>query len=118
MLPENQGDIPVEPPISNCPAREQDQQVLLTLTTLTGADNEVSMVTAANNQESFSADFVARVDPVISFPPRFDATGYRITVSDGVGNSPAPEPGAVLMTSTAVGALLHLHRRRQSSRLR
>jgi hypothetical protein len=108
--PLSEGDIPVEPPIASCQARDQDQPVLLALNALTGADNEISIVTAANNQEAFSADFDAEVDPTISFPPEFDSTGYAITVSAGVGN-PAPEPRRALLECAAVGALLRLRRR-------
>lgn len=108
-----EGDIPSDPPIASCPAIEQDQPVLLTLDTLSGADNEIVLNTAANNQESFSADFDSEVDPVISFAPGFDATGYDLALSDGVGNT-APEPDSPLLTSTAMGALLYLRRRRAS----
>jgi hypothetical protein len=114
--PLSEGDLPVEPPIPSCPAREQDQPVLLMLNTLTGADNEISMVAAANNQEAFGADFDAVVDPVISFAPGFDATGYAITLSDGVGNTAAPEPSSALLMSSTIGMLLHLRRRSQPSR--
>jgi hypothetical protein len=38
---------------------------------------------------------VSTVDPVISFAPGFDSTGYEIVVSPGIGNQAAsvPEPG-------------------------
>jgi len=50
------------------------------------------MVTAANNQEAFSASFDALVDPVISFAPGFAATGYSSTLSDGAGIMRFPNP--------------------------
>jgi hypothetical protein len=108
--PISEGPIPMPPPIPSCPATVQDQAVLLTLTTLSGADNRVSLVASANNMESFSADFDAQVDPVISFAPGFDATGYSIELSDGVGNA-VPEPSAVLTTCTGAFVLLLRSRR-------
>jgi hypothetical protein len=109
--PNSVGPIPVPLPIPSCSATVQDEPVLLTLTVLSGADNRVTLFAAANNQELFAADFEARVDPVISFAPGFDATGYSIELSDGVGNT-VPEPGAALMTCTGAGALLLLRRRK------
>ena len=85
--------------------------MLLTLNTLTGADNLVAMNVATNNQETFTADFDAVVDSVISYAPGFAAAGYTITPSDGVGIY-VPEPGDGLLTSAAVGALLRLGRRK------
>ena len=85
--------------------------MLLTLNTLTGADNLVAMNVATNKQETFTADFDAVVDSVISHAPGFVAAGYTITPSDGVGIY-VPEPGDGLLTSAAVGALLCLGRRK------
>ena len=108
--PNSVGPIPVPLPIPTCSATIQDEPVLLTLTVLSGADNRVTLFTAANNQEAFSADFDARVDPVISFDSGFDPTGYSIEVSDGVGNT-VPEPGAALLTTVGAGFLLLLRLR-------
>ena len=111
--PNSVGPIPQPLPIPTCPAIVQDEPFLIELTTRTGGDNRVGMLTAANNQEDFSADFDALVDPVISFAPGFDSTGYTIELSEGVGNA-VPEPGGVLMTSTGAGILLLLRRRRKT----
>jgi PEP-CTERM motif-containing protein len=80
---------------------------------LSNADNRVNLVASANNQAIFSADFDAQVDPVISFDPGFDATGFSIEVSEGVGNT-VPEPGAALMTLAGAGVLLLVRRGRRS----
>jgi len=69
------GPVPVPLPIPSCAATFQNQPIVLTLNTLTGADNEISMIASVNNQEAFAANFDALVDPVISFAPGFDATG-------------------------------------------
>jgi hypothetical protein len=111
--PNSVGPIPVPLPIPSCPATIQDKPVLLTLNVLSGADNRVTLFASANNQEAFTADFDAIVDPVISFAPGFDATGYSIELSEGVGNS-VPEPGAALLTSAGATVLLLLRRRRPS----
>jgi hypothetical protein len=103
--PNSVGPIPVPLPIPSCSATSQDEPFLLELDTLTGGDNRVTLLAAANNQENFVASFDARVDPVISFAPGFDATGYSIELSDGVGNT-VPEPSTPLLTSLALGALL------------
>ncbi|HTY16677.1 MAG TPA: hypothetical protein VMH82_03020 [Myxococcota bacterium] len=71
----------------------------------------LSMNVATNNQETFTADFDAVVDSVISYAPGFVAAGYTITPSDGVGIY-VPEPGDGRLTSAAVGALLCLGWRR------
>lgn len=113
--PNSVGPNPVPLPIPTCSATIQDEPVLLTLTVLSGADNRVTLFTAANNQEGFTADFDAQVDPVISFDSGFDPTGYSIEVSDGVGNT-VPEPGAALITSAGAGVLLLLRHRK--SRIR
>jgi hypothetical protein len=106
------GPIPQPLPIPTCPALVQDEPVVIELSTRTGGDNRVGIIVAANNQWDFSADFDALADPVISFAPGFDSTGYSIEISEGVGNA-VPEPGGVLMTSAGAGILLLLRRRRK-----
>jgi hypothetical protein len=113
--PNSVGPIPVPLPIPSCPATIQGEPFALTLNTQAGGDNRVTLNATANNQELFFADFEAQVDPVISFAPGFDATGYSIELSEGVGNS-VPEPGAAPMTLAGAGVLL-LMRRTQRSRV-
>jgi hypothetical protein len=103
----SEGPIPQPPPIGSCSSVLQDATVVLHLDTLTGADNRVVLNAAANNQENFVANFDTSVDPIISFAPGFDPTGYRILLSDGIGNT-LPEPGAGLLA--ALTALLLLRR--------
>jgi hypothetical protein len=53
------------------------------------------------------------IDPVISFAPGFDATGYSIVLTPGVGNSPAtstPEPGTFVSLAGAGTILLLLRK--------
>jgi hypothetical protein len=109
--PNSVGPIPVPLPIPTCSATKQSKPFVLTLNVLTGADNRVSLVAAANNQESFVADFDALVDPVISFMPGFDSTGYSIEVSGGVANG-VPEPSAAVLLAAAGVACAGLRRRR------
>jgi hypothetical protein len=49
------------------------------------------------------------VDPVISFAPGFDSTGYSIAVSQGIGNEaagvPEPAPFALIGLAAAAGVL-------------
>jgi hypothetical protein len=107
------GPIPVPLPIPTCSATSQDEPFQLTLTTQAGGDNRVSILATANNQEAFFADFDAMVDPVISFAPGFDATGYSIELSEGVGNT-VPEPGGPVLTIAGAGLFLLLGRWRRS----
>lgn len=51
--------------------------------------------------------------PAAPLAPGFDATGYSIELSEGVGNS-VPEPGEALLTSAGAAVLLLLRRRRPS----
>jgi len=107
----SEGPIPMPPPIPSCSATVQDEPVLLTLDTLSGGDNRINLVVSANNMEQFVADFDATADPIVSFAPGFDATGYSIELSDGVGNT-VPESSAALMTGAGAGLLLALRRRK------
>ena len=102
--PASEGPIATPPPIGSCAATLQDATVVLHLDTLTGADNRVVLNAAANNQEHFVANFDSLVDPIISFAPGFDPTGYTILLSDGVGNA-LPEPGTAALLGMA-GALV------------
>ena len=111
--PNSVGPIPVPLPIPTCSATSQDEPFQLTLTTQAGGDNRVSLLVSANNEEAFFADFDALVDPVISFAPGFDATGYSIELSEGVGNT-VPEPGGPVLTTVGAGLFLLLRRRKQS----
>ena len=108
--PNSVGPIPNPLPIPSCPATQQSQQVTLTLNTLSGADNRVNLTVTANNQESFGANFDALVDPVISFAPGFDSTGYSIELSPGLGNS-VPEPTAAQLLASAAAVSLARRRR-------
>jgi len=52
-------------------------------------------------------------DPVLSFAPGFDSTGYSIVFSDGIGNSPSaavPEPASLGLLVAGMG-LVWLRRR-------
>jgi hypothetical protein len=111
--PNSVGPIPQPLPIPSCPATFQDEPFVIVLNTRTGGDNRVGLTVAANNQADFSADFDALADPVISFAPGFDSTGYSIELSEGVGNT-VPEPGGAWMTSTGAGIFLLLRRRRKA----
>jgi hypothetical protein len=116
--PNSVGPIPVPLPIPTCSATVQGEDVSLTLLTQAGGDNRVNLLALANNQEAFFADFEVSVDPVISFAPGFDATGYSIELSDGVGNT-VPEAGGPLLTATGFGLLLAVRlgkRSRESAR--
>lgn len=69
----------------------------------------------ATNQPFSTSSAEATLDPVISFGPGFDATGYSIAVSPGIGNeaSPVPEPATWMFLSTAILALVSGHRLRR-----
>src|SRR5262245_38525615 len=103
------GPVPTGPPLPTCAATSQHQAFTLTLGTVTGGDNRVSLSVAANNQESFTANFDALVDPLIAFAPGFDATGFTITLSDGIGNA-LPEPSAALLMGSTLGLLVRRRR--------
>ncbi len=110
--PNSVGPIPVPLPIPTCSALKQTKTFVLTLDVLTGADNRVSLLAVANNQEAFAAAFEALVDPVISFMPGFDSTGYSIELSGGVANG-VPEPRAAVLLAAAGLACAGLRRRRK-----
>ena len=54
------------------------------------------------------------IDPVISFAPGFDSTGYSIIISDGVGNgaASAPEPGTSTLLAGAAALFWAVRTRR------
>jgi hypothetical protein len=111
--PNSVGPIPVPLPIPTCPAIKQTKTIVLKLNVLTGADNRVLLFAVANNQEAFFADFDVLVDPVISFEPGFDSTGYSIELSPGVSNG-VPEPSAAVLLAMVglVGAALRRRARK------
>ncbi len=57
----------------------------------------------ATNQPFSTSSAEATLDPVISFGPGFDSTGYSIALSPGIGNdtSTVPEPATWLLVSAA-----------------
>jgi hypothetical protein len=57
----------------------------------------------ATNQPFSTSSAEVTLDPVISFGPGFDSTGYSIAVSPGIGNeaSTVPEPATWMLLSTA-----------------
>jgi hypothetical protein len=58
----------------------------------------------ATNQPFSTSLAEVTLDPVISFGPGFDSTGYSLAVSPGIGNeaSTVPEPATWMLLSTAV----------------
>jgi len=103
--PNGEGPVPSPPPIGTCAAPQQEKEVVLTLSTRTGADNSVVLNAAANNREPrFVSSFDSLVDPIISFAPGFDPTGYTIVFSDGIGNS-APEPSSTALLGLFLGCV-------------
>jgi hypothetical protein len=109
--PGAEGPIASPPPIATCSGTKQDANPVLILKTKPGGDNRVVMNAAVNNQEAFHASFDSVVDPIISFAPGFDSTGFTIIFNEGIGNS-APEPGAALLV--LLGALTLAGARRES----
>ena len=63
----------------------------------------ISVAVHASNQPFATDSAEANVDPVISFGPGFDSTGYSLVESDGIGNeaSTVPEPATWMLLSTA-----------------
>jgi len=63
----------------------------------------------------FTQTATAFVDPIVSFGPHFDSTGYSLEFSDGVGNSlPAtPLPATLPLFVSGLGAIVLLGRRRR-----
>jgi hypothetical protein len=68
----------------------------------------------ATNQPFSTSSVEATLDPVLSFGPGFDSTGYSIVLSPGIGNgaSSVPEPATWMFLSTATLALVSGHRLR------
>jgi hypothetical protein len=69
---------------------------------------DANVFVQATNQP-FSTDLAeATLDPVISFGPGFDSTGFSIALSPGIGNegSTVPEPATWMFLSTAILALV------------
>ncbi|MFO0690102.1 MAG: PEP-CTERM sorting domain-containing protein [Myxococcota bacterium] len=101
------------PPLASCAATHQQQQVNLQLHSLTGADNLVTLNAWAYNFYSDLSSLDSRITgPIIRFAPGFDSTGYRIVLSDGVGNgSVVPEPGTAILFG---GGLMILAGRRRA----
>jgi hypothetical protein len=69
----------------------------------------------AINQPFSTSSAEGDLDPVITFGPGFDSTGYSIVLSPGIGNeaSSVPEPAAWMFLSTATLALVSGHRLRR-----
>lgn len=109
--PGAEGPIASPPPIATCSGTKQDANPVLILKTKSGGDNRVVMNASVNNKEAFHASFDSVVDPIISFAPGFDSTGFTIIFTEGVGNS-LPEPGTALLV--LLGALTLAGARRES----
>ena len=107
------------------PLPQFQEFVTLHLNVLPGFNNVVQLnagttfyhpvpATTVGNPALFSS-FYAYVDPVISIDPSFDATGYGLTLSDGVGNAAntvAPEPAGISFVAIGVVLLCRVRRRR------
>jgi len=107
--PGAEGPIAMPPPIATCVATAQSVKVTLHLDAIVGADNRVILNAATNNQESAGASFDSLVDPIISFAPEFDPTGYSFLFSDGIGNE-APEPALGALVAAGLALLFGLRR--------
>jgi hypothetical protein len=59
---------------------------------------------------------VTAVDPVISFAPGFDSTGYSIVLSDGIGNQAASVPEPATWALFGLGAAMVVLRARRIRR--
>jgi hypothetical protein len=76
----------------------------------TGRVNKVTISALAdlNNAQAAPANSLADAlaDPVISFAPNFDSTGFRIVFSGGIGNGTVvPAPSSLGMSLTMLGIL-------------
>lgn len=73
-------------------------------------------VSAENYYTGATTTVDALVDPMISFDPSFNSTGYSLVLSPGVGNAfdPVPEPSTLFMTGAMIliGAIAVRHARR------
>jgi hypothetical protein len=71
--------------------------------------------TVYNNGDATPGTVSLFVDPVVSFAPGFDSTGYSIVVSSGVANGPdstgAPEPTSFTLAGFALAGLVLRYRR-------
>ena len=69
----------------------------------------------STNQPFSTSSAEATLDPVISFGPGFDSTGFSIALSPGIGNegSAVPEPSTWMFLSIATLALVSGHRLRR-----
>jgi hypothetical protein len=78
----------------------------LAVTATTGTAHEilVSAYARVDGTQTFGRVIAESfADPMISFAPGFDATGYSIALSDGVGNAlSVPEPAAGVLLSVGV----------------
>jgi hypothetical protein len=98
---------------SDCVAPEFLLPFILHLNILPGNLNVVTLNANTNYQYNVSpstigagaqtSSFQAVVDPVISFDPSFDSSGYSLELSDGIVN--APEPGTIAFTVTGAALM-------------
>jgi hypothetical protein len=79
---------------------------------------DASATVQATNQPFSTSSAEATLDPVISFGPGFDSTGYSIALSPGIGNdaSTVPEPSTWMFLSTATLALVSGRRLRRQDK--
>jgi hypothetical protein len=77
--------------------------------------------TIVNNGDDVPGTVTAFVDPIVSFAPGFDSTGYSIVVSSGIANgaplTAAPEPASFTLAAFALVGVVLLGRRKRSLRL-
>ncbi len=98
-------------------------------------DGVISQTLVQVNISAFVADFIvagthppnslisAKADPVISFAPGFDSTGFTIVLPPGVGNSfdsgsATPEPSTLVLSSITFGmwGVVWAYRQRKRTR--